>query len=128
MGLDIKIKGLSREETYHGGYGIFSSYRILLAYSYSQEIGELYKKHVYGDIGERNKPTQEEVERYDKICNDDLDILLFHSDCDGKLTPKECRKIYMAIKDLKCDCPDMHELWLNMLKHCYTKRVNMYFY
>lgn len=23
---------------------------------------------------------------------------------------------------------DMHQLWLNMLKHCYKHRVNMWFY
>jgi hypothetical protein len=36
---------------------------------------------------------------------EDMKILLNHSDCDGKLTPRECRKIYSAIKTINCDYP-----------------------
>ena len=72
----------------------------------------------------------EEIKEWNNLCNDDLDIFLWHSDCDGKLTPKECKKIYDAMKDLKVEMNyyDMHQLWLNMLRHCYKHRVNMYFY
>ena len=71
-------------------------------------------------------------------CPYGLGLFLFHSDCDGKLTPKECRLIYNDIKDLKMDLlghnySDMKtynilDRWKNMFYHCYKKRVNMYFY
>ena len=93
---------------------------------------ELYKKTFKDEL------QPEEIKEWNNLCNDDLDIFLWHSDCDGKLTPKECKKIYDAMKDLKVEmqghnyiemnCYDMHQLWLNMLKHCYKHRVNMYFY
>lgn len=68
-----------------------------------------------------------------KLSNNNLDIFLWHSDCDGKLTPKECKLIYNELKNI--DIQDleysneytMHELWLNMLKYCCKNRVNMYF-
>ena len=78
--------------------------------------------------------TDDEIEQWNQLCNNDLDIFLWHSDYDGKLTPKECKKIYNELKKLKIkDLPysdkwTMQELWLNMLKHCYKHRVNMYFY
>nr|DAF61738.1 MAG TPA: YopX protein [Siphoviridae sp. ct1yA16] len=34
MGLDIHIKGLKREDTYHGGYVRFGSYRMEVAFIY----------------------------------------------------------------------------------------------
>lgn len=45
MGLDIKIKGLEREDTYHGGYITFNLYRKNVASAYNERLGELYKKH-----------------------------------------------------------------------------------
>jgi hypothetical protein len=36
---------------------------------------------------------------------EDIKILLNHSDCDGELTPQECRKIYNVIKAIDCDYP-----------------------
>ena len=125
MGLDINIKGLSIKETYHGGYSRFNNYRWKLAEAYNKRLGELYKKSILGDI------SGKEVEEWNNLCNDDLDIFLWHSDCDGKITPKECKKIYNAMKDLKLETSsliEIHNLWLNMFKHCYKRGVNMYFY
>ena len=127
MGLDVEVKGMTREETYHGGYVRFNIYRKEIASAYDEQLGELYSKTFYSHL------TAEEIEEWDNICNDDLDLFLWHSDCDGKFTPQECKKIYNAIKDLKIDMKkgefyNMHKLWLNMFKHCYKKRVNMYFY
>ena len=132
MGLDISIKGLERKDTYHYGYITFNLYRKNVASAYNERLGELYKKTFKDEL------QPEEIKEWNNLCNNDLDIFLWHSDCDGKLTPKECKKIYDAMKDLKVEmqghnyiemnCYDMHQLWLNMLKHCYKHRVNMYFY
>lgn len=132
MGLDISVKGLERKDTYHCGYIKFNLYRKKVASAYNERLGELYKKTFKDEL------QPEEIKEWNNLCNDDLDIFLWHSDCDGKLTPKECKKIYDAMKDLKVEMQghnyiemnyyDMHQLWLNMLKHCYKHRVNMYFY
>lgn len=132
MGLDISVKGLERKDTYHCGYIKFNLYRKKVASAYNERLGELYEKTFKDEL------QPEEIKEWNNLCNDDLDIFLWHSDCDGKLTPKECKKIYDAMKDLKVEMQghnyiemnyyDMHQLWLNMLKHCYKHRVNMWFY
>lgn len=132
MGLDTQAKGLSYENGYHCGCIRFNIYRNIVAESYNPRLGELYHKSLLNDL------TENEIKEWNSLCNDDLDIFLWHSDCDGKFTPKECRKIYNAMKDLKIDMQghnyvtmglyNMHERWLNIFKHCYKKRVNLYFY
>ena len=128
MGLDINIKGLEREDTYHGGYIRFNLYRKKVASAYNERLGELYKKTFKYEL------QPEEIKEWNNLCNDDLDIFLWHSDCDGKLTPEECKKIYNELKKLKIkDLPysdkwTMQELWLNMLQFCYKHRVNMWFH
>lgn len=128
MGLDIHIKGLEREDTYHCGYITFNLYRKNVASAYNERLGELYKKTFKDEL----KP--EEIKEWNNLCNDDLDIFLWHSDCDGKLTPEECKKIYNELKKLNVkDLPysdkwTMQKLWLNMLQFCYKHRVNMWFH
>lgn len=134
MGLDAYAKGLTAETGYCCGYITFGVYRMKVAEAHNKEFGELYKKQY--DFRFKGY-TDEEIDRWNEICNDDLDIFLNHSDCDGKFTPQECRKIYNAMKDLKVEMQghnygvmkpyDMHEHWLNIFKHCYKCRVNLYF-
>lgn len=131
MGLDTHAKGLTSETNYSCGYITFGVYRQKVAEAYNKEFGELYKKWYIGTI------TEEECKRANELTNEDLDIFLSHSDCDGKFTPKECKLIYNAMKDLKVEMPghnygvmkdyNMHEHWLNIFKHCYKRRVNLYF-
>lgn len=90
MGLDINIKGSEREDTYHGGYIRFNLYRKKVASAYNERSGELYEKTFKEDL------QPEETEEWNTLCNDDLDIFLWHSDCDGKLTPEECKKFIMS--------------------------------
>ena len=131
MGLDINIKGLKREDTYHGGYIRFGNYRMEVVKAFNKTLGKIYEKPY---LTPNYEFTDDEIEQWNYLCNDDLDIFLWHSDCDGKLTPEECKKIYNELKKLKIkDLPysdkwTMQELWLNMFKHCYIHRVNMYFH
>lgn len=122
MGLKVRIKGLSDKETYNGSYSRYCRYRLEIASAYNKKLGELFKQSIYRNF------NKEEIEEWNKLCNDDLDIFLWHSDCDGKFTPKECKKIYNVLKniDLK-DFADMHNLWLNMFKFCYKHKVNMWY-
>jgi len=132
MGLYAYAKGLSAKDSYNKGYITFGVYRKKLAKAYNEKIGYLYEK-IYDGID----LTEEEGIEWDKICNDDLDIFLWHSDCDGKFTPQECKKIYNAMKNIKVNMQEhkyiimetncMHVHWLNIFRYCYKRRVNLYF-
>ncbi len=137
MGLTITAKGFD-EEIYNSGYAGFTNFRIEIAKAYNSEFGELYKKWVRSCLmpyGDRLSP--EKLNRLNELCNDDLDILLQHSDCDGKLTPQECKKIYNITKDLKCVYPQMcygtttgknlFDVFNRALLHCWKRRVCMRF-
>ena len=134
MGLDVDAKGLTYETNFSCGYITFGVYRQKVAEAYNKEFGEIYKKSYNPSF---SGYTDEEIKRWNEICDDDLDIFLNHSDCDGKFTPQECKKIYNAMKDLKVEMQghnygvmkpyNMHEHWLNIFKHCYKRRVNLYF-
>lgn len=134
MGLSVYAKGM--EDTYDCGYLTFGNFRIQLAKTYNEELGELYEKWIKESL------SDEELKRINEIIPHGLAIFLTHSDCDGKLTPKECRLIYEDIKDLKMDMIghnygfnpkepiptyNMLERWKGMFQHCYKHRVNMYF-
>ena len=131
MGLHVTAKGLTDESEFNCGYITFGKFRIKLAYAYNEEFGKIYEKSYEREL----KPK--EIERWNELCNDDLDIFLLHSDCDGKFTPQECRKIYNAIKDLHIDMQghnyrvmkpyNMLEHWKAIFKHCADRRVNLYF-
>lgn len=134
MGLDIQIKGLSREDTYHAGYIKFANYRIKVAKAFNKTIGEIYEKP-YLNCG--YKFSEDDLKQWNEILPDEnspMNKFLWHSDCDGKFTFKECKEIYNALKDLSVeetfysDKYTMHELWLEMFKYCYKHRVNMWFY
>lgn len=131
MGLDINIKGLEREDTYHAGYMRFGNYRREVAKAFNKTLGKIYEKPY---LTPNYEFKDDEIKQWNTLCNDDLDIFLWHSDCDRKLTPKECKKIYDELKKLNVkDLPysdkwTMQELWLNMLQFCYKHRVNMWFY
>lgn len=130
MGLTIRIPGV--RDNYNCGYITFGIFRRRLAKSYNQEFGELYEKWQKSAWPMFPELTDAEVARYNELCNSDLDIFLLHSDCGGKLTPKECKRIYKAIKDLKMDmqghnCGNMLEQFRMMFLHCWKYRVNMYF-
>lgn len=136
MGLTVCAKGLGCEDTYDCEYITFGHFQMALAKAYNAEFGELYEKWYKSGLGIA-KFTEADGKRWNEICNDDLDIFLGHSDCDGKFTPQECKKIYEAIKDLKIDMQghnygvmepyNMLEQWKRIFQHCYKRKVNLYF-
>lgn len=134
MGLYATAKGLNDETCYDGGYLTYGHFLMNLAEAaYGQQMGVIYKNNEFL----HGKWSESDIEYWNKRCNDDIDILLFHSDCDGKFTPQECRRIYNAIKDLKIDMVghnygvmknyNMLEHWKNIFYHCATRRVNLYY-
>lgn len=135
MGLVIRATGFN-ETIYDSGYMGFTHFRVAVAKAYNQEFGELYERWIHCCI------TSEEFlkcdsDRINELANVDLDLLLLHSDCDGKLTPKECKRIYEVTKNLSCDYPlcnyitntgkNQLEVFNRALLHCWKRRVNMWF-
>lgn len=144
MGLCVKAKGMEEAVgTYDCGYITYGVFLQNLARAaYGDYMGDLYKS-LYGVYN--HDFTEEETAYWNEHCNDDIDLLLFHSDCDGKFSAKECRAIYNAIKDLSMpmmghnygDFPNgynappaqynMLERWKAMFKYCANRRVTMYY-
>jgi hypothetical protein len=78
----------------HWSYSGFHNFRTKLARAISINLDEMQgfeKLHLYSSTG-TGKPWDE--------VHDDLKILLSHSDCDGFLTAKDCRKIIPRLKDI----------------------------
>lgn len=134
MGLDVKAKGLTAETGFSCGYITYNNFILeLIRVAYGERCYNIYRNSIlYGKTF-----TEEDAEYWNERCNDDLDILILHSDCDGKFTPKECRKIYNAMKDLHSDMMghnygimkpyNMFEHWKAIFKHCADRRVNLYY-
>lgn len=134
MGLEVRAKGLTAETGFSCGYMTYGKFIMeLVRVAYGERCYHIFKNEVLF----KEPPTAREVEYWNERCNDDLDILILHSDCDGKFTPKECRKIYNAMKDLHSDMQghnygvmktyNMFEQWKSIFKHCADRRVNLYF-
>lgn len=119
MGLDLRANGYPKEAL-HIGYIGFGTVRKQIAKSYNEELGELYEKQYKGFCD--YVYTDEEVNRYNEICDDDLDILLNHSDCEGKLTYQECKKIINALNKFEFKYPDE---WRQDYKEKYYVLKNM---
>lgn len=134
MGLTVKSKCLSAEDTFDCGYVTYGKFIMeLVRVAYGERCYNAHRQAVLS-----GKPLSKEDEEYwNSICNDDLDLLIFHSDCDGKFTWKECRRIYNAMKDLESDMVghnyvimkeyNMFEHWKQMFLKCAQKRNNMYY-
>ena len=130
MGLCATAKGLTAETEFNCGY-----------IEYADFIDEIVRK-AYGDRFvqmwyENYSKSDPEFEAWNRICNPALDLLIFHSDCDGKFTWQECRDIYKAIEPLKSNMTghnygvmkayNMFDHWKNIFRHCWKRRVNLYY-
>lgn len=134
MGLVATAKGLTAETEFNCGYITYGNFLMqLVKTAYGDRCYEIFREAI---IRARHF-TDEDAEWWNAHCNDDLDILIWHSDCDGKFTPKECRKIYNAMKDLSMDMQghnywvmkpyNMLEHWKAIFKHCAARGVNLYY-
>lgn len=134
MGLCARAKGLTDETGFDCGYLTYGTFILeLIKVAYGQQCHNIFKRNML-----RGAPFSDaEAEYWNAHCNDDLDILIFHSDCGDKFTPQECRKIYNAMKDLKSGMMghnyhvmkpyNMFEHWKAIFKHCADCRVNLYY-
>lgn len=130
MGLSLVAKGYEKDfDIGYIGYGLLMR---SIASSYNVEFGEIFAKQYSYPFKEY---TQEEIDRWNEICDDDLDILLNHSDCDGKLTYKECRKIIKSLdkidfnsKILRNDTRLRYYELKDIIRYCAKNRKTLWFY
>lgn len=125
MGLALSATGF--EKTLHFSYGGFSRFRLAVAKAYSNKHGQLYEKLVES-LG--YAVDDDFLKQWDTECDEGLDLLLWHSDCDGKLTPSECTKLKNSLLKLNImdeEYKDVFEDFIKLLKHCSKRRVILYF-
>ena len=72
------------------------------------------------------------AEAIDGVLDVDLAILLSHSDCDGELTSKECKRIYKRLKDIEPEFEvdyhqEFYDAFRRMLKWCWKNKRTMHF-
>ena len=106
MGVSISSKDFSCDL----GYGGFKVFRDKVSSMVNKEVEEHYTTEfnkgmiLYGEartnfFKEYDKKTEELIK--EKKLDLDVAIFLYKSDCDGKLTKKQSKKVYDLIKD--CD-------------------------
>ena len=134
MGLDTRAKGMTYEMGYHCGYITYHCFIAeVIENAYGKRCKDIYRNVVmYGE-----EATKVDVKYWNIVCNDDLDILIFHSDCDGKFTPDECKRIYKALEPLNSDMTghnygtmetyNMFDHWKAIFKYCADRKVNLYY-
>lgn len=117
------------DEQINVGYLSFSVMREKIAYTYSKKHGDLYNELLRN--GTESMPDDFSA-KWNEGCDNDLDILLWHSDFEGELSPEECEKIYVALKKLEVKFNDEHFIFLydsllQMLDYCRKTKVPMIF-
>lgn len=131
MGLTVRIKGY--EGAYDCGYLTYGNLLMnLVDTMYGEEMGSIFELWYTG-----GDASIEDLKIFTDKVPEDILMWLRHSDCDGKFTPQQCRKIYNAIKDVHMDMVghnygdmkpyNMLERWKDMFRYCARRRVNMYF-
>lgn len=134
MGLDVRSKCLDSNQDISCGYIAYNRFiEELVRVAYGEELGSAF----HDEIRHIRNFTEEEINKWNSICNKDLDLLIFHSDCDGKFTWQECGRIYKAMKDLKSDMMghsygnpttfNVFEHWKEMFRLCWKHKNTMYY-
>lgn len=120
MGLCVHVKGI--KDINFSYFGYLTLRLLIIETAYGKECARIFMK---------DSLSEDDAAHWNAVHNPDLDVFLFHpEDSEGKFTPKECRKIYKALKPIHLKDEDNEE-WLERLKgafkHCAKKRVNMYY-
>ena len=99
MGLD------TTHDCWHGAYSAFSRWRNKLAEvaGYSFHIEDAVFKTVSVDWGHLQGNLQGD---WDETPSDPLLILIAHSDCDGKIKPKQSKALAARLRELLPLLPD----------------------
>ena len=129
MGLAVGYKEKGKLNTFFSNsYSTFNAFRSNLVYAaLDHTMYLLFTKPPF------ERWTEEEEEYWESHGDEDLKILLNHSDCDGKLTPKECKKIYTAFTKIDTNrisnwAIPLFEKWKEAMLYCAEHNLTAYFY
>lgn len=115
------------------GYGAFRNFRIIVAEVFDQELAKLYEQISTSQNEIINKSINELIDKKQYMQNDNKYVIdfLFQPDCDGKISPEACKKIYELIKNEKRNIKFgyIHEITFEELKkeflNCYNKQFEL---
>ena len=131
MGLDLYAKGYTGK--FSCPYSTFYRLRRSIVRAvYGDEMEAIYSK-LYKQY--KGEPTREEIATWNERCDEDIDIFLFHSDCDGHMYPAQCRKVYRKLKDVEVEdervspysYKELFARLLDILKYCADNRRMLLF-
>lgn len=118
------------------GYGTFFQLRKKIAHLYDENFGEIYELWVNGkcDNSTINRKIEELFQNKTFTDQDNYTLeFLFQSDCDGKISYKDCKRLLEVIGDYNDNimygylyANHSFSYFKEMLKDCVTKRRNLY--
>ena len=98
---------------------------------YGDEMGDAYKKMEYSPESNHRPYPIELIEFWNARCNDDIDVLLFHSDWRGDMSPEQCAAVSRCISHLKIDMQlggkNILSEWIKLLDYCAYTHTNLLF-
>lgn len=114
------------------GYIGFGMIRQQLARSFSKELGKIYEKP-YNDPFFKEF-SKEDVERWNCICPEGLDLFLWVSDTNGKLSGAKCKKVISDLDkypikwphDWRTDWLEKYERIKELIRWCAKTRHTLY--
>lgn len=134
MGICLKNKEYSMDM----GYGSFYNLRKKIAHLYNEEFGNIYEQWVNGECDNStiNLKMEELFQNNTFIDQDSYTLnFLFQSDCEGKISYKDCKRLLEIIGDYTDNIQygyvyanNSFSYFKEMLRNCYNKRRNLYWY
>ena len=157
MGLDVFVEGC--DESFSCRYTGFTKFRTEIFRGWNEELGRLYEqKYAFlfddnldvGALGfmglvKMGRPNHLDVQmrkildEYDAPYNEGMKIFFYHSDCDGEITPDECKlllKSFERVDPEKFDKSDedinewyreSYEIWKKMMEYAIKNNKSIIF-
>ena len=157
MVLDVFVEGC--DESFSCRYTGFTKFRSEIFRGWNEELGRLYEqKYAFlfddnldvGALGfmglvKMGRPNHLDVQmrkildEYDVPYNEGMKIFFYHSDCDGEITPDECKlllKSFERVDPEKFDKSDedinewyreRYEIWKKMIQYAIRNNKSIIF-
>ena len=130
MGVYLHANGAPDEISI--GYIGFGMVRCQLANSFSKELGQMYEKP-YKDMSFKEF-SEKEVEWWNRICPEGLDLFLWVHDTGGKLSASQCKKVISDLDkytmkwpdDWRTDWLEKYERIKELIRWCAKTRHTLY--
>ena len=105
MGIDFSHNRPEGHHCPHWSYGGFNRFRNALAAAEGFDLDRMQGFSSGDYFGNDHTPG---TRSWDEITTD-LKPLLNHSDCDGELTPEECKQVYPRLREVVGELDDHYD-------------------